>query len=561
MTGRCRSASLWLVGIVLGLIGCVRTADDSHPRVETRDRPNILLILLDDVGYSDLGAYGSEIRTPHIDRIAQDGITFSDFHVGMTCSPTRAMLLSGVEHHLAGLGNMAGMTSNNQKGKIGYEGYLKDSVETVAIQLARAGYKTYMSGKWHLGYAEKYQPHSRGFDRSFALLGAGASHFSDMRGLVEYQPKATYIADGEVIEQLPPDFHSSEFFASKLIEYIEEDIDSDSPFFAYFAPTLPHWPYQLPSDYIDLYAGNYDAGYDELRERRFAAVREKALLREFPKTFPRLDGVAAWSSLSPGEQQREARKMELYAASVEHVDMQIGRIFAVLQETGLMQNTAVFILSDNGPEGNDRSRVATNAEWLPRAWDLSYENMGKRDSYVYYGAGWAQASAAPFRLFKSFASEGGTRVPMIASLPGGDRAGDVERSFTTVLDIAPTLHQLAGLDDSSDRPVLPATRGRSMLPLLKGTAQSVHGDDYRHGWELFGHRAVRAGDWKLLWLAGDQGVGGWQLFNLATDPGEANDLATKYPEKVAVLEKFWDEYVQQNNVILPDSSQDKAFGF
>ncbi len=521
----------------------------------------MLVILLDDVGFSDLGAYGGEIRTPNIDRVAQDGIAFSDFHVGMTCSPTRAMLLSGVEHHLAGLGNMAGMASNNQKGQPGYEGYLVGSLETVASQLGRSGYRTYMSGKWHLGYGEEYQPHSRGFDRSFAVLNAGASHFSDMRGLVEYQPKATYVDDGKVVEQLPDDFHSSEFFASKLIEFIDADSGSDAPFFAYFAPTLPHWPYQLPDVYLDLYAGAYDDGYDALRERRFAAVRKKALLSNYPESFPRLDGVAAWNSLSADEQRREARKMELYAASVEHLDMQIGRIFSVLQQAGLLQNTAIFVLSDNGPEGNDRSRVATNAEWLPRTWDLSYQNMGKRDSYVYYGAGWAQASAAPFRLFKSYASEGGTRVPMIVSLPGSGRGGDVERSFATVLDVAPTLRQLAGLDDGTQPAGSSATRGRSLLPVLNGTAIAIHDRNYRHGWELFGHRALRAGDWKILWLAGDQGVGEWQLYNLATDPGETQDLAAEYPQKVAELEEFWDEYVRQNNVILPDSSQDRAFGF
>jgi arylsulfatase len=553
---RC-SVFLRLIGIALAILGC----SSAVAEFQSPAPPNILVILLDDVGFSDLGAYGSEIRTPNIDRIASRGVSFGDFHVSMTCSPTRAMLLSGIDNHLVGLGNMATMASSNQKGQAGYEGYLTDSVETIASQLQRGGYKTYMTGKWHLGFDEKHQPHSRGFDRSFALLDAGASQFSDMRGLIEYRPKATYVDDGKVVESLPPDFHTSEYFASKLIEFIEQDRESKTPFFAYFSPTATHWPYQLPDRYLDLYEGVYDAGYDVLRQQRFAAVREKGLVSKYPDAFLRLDGVTAWESLSAEDQRTEARKMELYAASLEHLDLQIGRLLDALQELEQLQNTVIFVLSDNGPEGNDRSRVATNKEWLPRAWDLSYENMGKRDSYVYYGAGWAQASATPFWLFKAFAGEGGIRVPLIVSLPGGERAGDKEESFATVLDIVPTIRQLAAIGQRPEPGRSPATSGASLLPVLQGSAPSVHGDNYRHGWELFGHRALRKGRWKLLRLEGDQGTGNWQLFDIANDPGEANDLAAKNPEKVLELKEYWDEYVQQNNVILPDSNQQKAFGF
>jgi arylsulfatase len=381
-----------------------------------------------------------------------------------------------------------------------------------------------------------------------------------MRGLIEYRPTATYVDDGNAVEQLPTDFHSSEYFASRLIEFIEQDSESKAPFFAYFAPTAAHWPYQLPDRYLDLYKGAYDAGYDALRQQRFATVRKKGLVSNYPDAFPRLDGVAAWESLSPEEQRTEARKMELYAASIEHLDLQVGRLLDALNELDQLQNTVIFVVSDNGPEGNDRSRIATNDEWLPRAWDLSYENMGRRDSYVYYGAGWAQASAAPFWLFKSYAGEGGTRVPLIISLPGAERGGAVEESFATVLDFVPTVRQLAGLDEQPGSGS-PATSGSSLLPVLRGSAEAVHSDDYRHGWELFGHRALRQGNWKIRRLAGDQGTGEWRLYDIANDPGESNDLAATNPEKVLELEKYWDEYVRQNNVIIPDSSQERAFGF
>lgn len=556
------------VCLAIALGGCESEAVSVGPAdpatLTPPDRPNILLIVIDDVGFSDLGVYGSEIRTPHIDSIARRGLTFTDFHVGMTCSPTRAMMLTGVDNHLAGLGNMAGVTAQNQLGQPGYEGHLNDQVVPVPEILQASGYRTYMAGKWHLGYDTGYRPVQQGFDHSFALLNAGASHFNDMRGLIERSARASYLADDEPVESLPPDFFSSTFYVQRMIDFIQADEASDAPFFAYLAFTAPHWPLGVPDEYLDLYQGDYDEGYDIWRQRRLDSVNATGILDQQMTELPRLDGVAAWDDLPPEVQKRESRKMELYAAMIEHLDMQIGRLLDYLADAGMMDNTAILLMSDNGSEGNDRSRIATNAEWLPRAWDLSYENMGKKDSYVYYGAGWGQVSSAPFRLFKAYPAEGGTRVPLIVSLPGQDTQGATGDTFATVVDIAPTLLQLAGIpvpEASIEEGAMHEMQGTSLLPYVEGQVDRVHDPDYAFGWELFGHRAVRKGPWKLLWIDDGNGQGEWQLYNLVQDPAETNDLSGAEPEKLAEMIREWSLYVERNGVILPDGGQDKAFGY
>lgn len=549
-----------LASLFVLLSGC-----DPEPDTQGQvSQPNILLIVIDDVGFGDLGLFGSEIRTPTIDDIARQGTLFTDFHTGMTCSPTRAMLLSGVDHHLAGLGNMASVMAENQKGQPGYEGYLNDQVVSIANLLKDGGYRTYMVGKWHLGYKDGYRPQQKGFDRSFALLGAGASHFADMRGLVERRPQVSYMEDDQAVESLPEDFHTSSHFTDKIIEYIHDDRDGSKPFFAYLAYTAPHWPLGVPDEYLDLYAGMYDEGYDVWRKRR---IEQLSLAGTVPANLPdaqRLDGVPAWNDLLPEEQKMEARKMELYAAMMEHLDIQLARLMQSLEDAGELENTAIILMSDNGPEGNDRSRIASNREWLPRAWDLSYENMGRKDSYVFYGPGWGQVSSAPYQLFKAYPAEGGIRAPLIVKAPGNTRRDEVSSVFTTVVDIAPTVLQLAHLDppngEYQGKRVHPL-QGDSLLPYLRGQTDAVHGDEFAFGWELFGHRAVRKGDWKLLWVSDKKGHGEWTLHNLLTDPMETNDVSAEEPEKLQEMLKEWSLYMQRNRVILPDGGQGNSFGF
>jgi len=559
-----RFRPLALAGCVLLLVACNPAPPEPETETEQLSRPNIILIVVDDVGFGDLGIYGSEIRTPNIDAIARQGTVFTDFHSGMTCSPTRAMLLSGVDNHLAGVGNMAGVVAENQKGQPGYEGFLNDRVVSLARLLQDGGYRTYMAGKWHLGYGDGYRPAQRGFQRSFALLGAGASHFNDMRGLVEYRPRVTYVENDTKVESLPDDFHSSSYYTDKIIEFINKDSDSSEPFFAYLAYTAPHWPFGLPEEYLDLYSGVYDEGYDVWRGRRLEQLKARGTVAANLETSQRLDGVEAWDDLSLTDQKIEARKMELYAAMVEHLDLQLGRLMSALEQSGDLANTAIILMSDNGPEGNDRSRVASNREWLPKAWDLSYENMGRRNSYVYYGPGWGQVSSTPWRLFKAYSTEGGTRTPLIINLPGNERVGEFSGEFTTVVDIAPTILQIAGLDRPGahyEGRQIHRMQGDSLVPYLEGETDSVHGEDFAFGWELFGHRALRKGQWKLLWVSDQEGNGEWQLHDLVRDPMEERDLSGAEPLKFQEMLDEWSAYVKRNQVILPDGGQGKAFGY
>jgi len=527
------------------------------------ERPNIVVIVADDVGYSDLQSYGGEIRTPNLAALAEEGTTLTSFYVAPTCSPTRAMLLSGTDHHLAGVGTMGGSlpATPEVQGMPGYEGHLDDRVVTAASLLRDAGYRTYMTGKWHLGAERAQAPDKRGFDKSFVLLEGGASHFGDGTGILSPITPARYRQDGEPVASLPEDFFSSRFYTDRMIEYIDAQDDEDRPFFAYLAFTAPHWPLQVPDDWLDRYAGRYDEGYDVLRAERLARMRELGLIAPGTEAFPRLDRVPAWDTLTATEKKVYARRMELYAAMVENLDHHVGRLIAHLKAIGEYDNTFVLFMSDNGPEGNDMSAMLDNEVWIPANFDNRYENMGREGSYVWLGPGFGQVSALPYRLYKSFTAEGGIRVPAIVRHPGRPAGGKRSDAFMSVMDVLPTALELAGAEHPGaryrGRDVLPM-RGASMLAHLEGRAQAVHPPDHTMGWELFGRRALRQGDWKILWLWEPYGPGRWQLYDLAADPAETRDLAAERPDKLGELIAAWQQYVHETGVIVLDSDRGYA---
>ncbi len=514
-------------------------------------RPNILLIVADDLGYTDLGVMGSEIRTPHLDALARSGLLLTSFLVSPACSPTRAMLLTGVDTHPAGLGTMAGTADLSQKGRPGYEGHLSERVVPVSMLLRDAGYHTYVAGKWHLGMDEAQGPHRKGFERSFVLLPGDASHFADATRVTEQAERAPYREDGREV-RLPAAFYSTTRYTDKLIEFIHGGLTDGKPFFAYAAYTSPHWPLQVPDAELDRYRGVYTAGYDALRARRFENARRHGIVAAGTAEPPRTRFARAWNQLPPDETLRQARTMEIYAAMVENLDHQVGRLLQFLRDAGQYDNTYILFFSDNGAEGNPIGRMATNAEWIPKRFDNSLANLGRTSSYVYPGPGWAQA-ATPFRLWKGFPTEGGVRVPAIVRFGANGRRG-TSGAVVTVKDVAPTLLELAGVQHPAPkfegRPVA-RLEGRSMLRFVKGETAAVHGDDFTMGWELFGRRALRKGDWKIVWLFEPYGPARWELFDLASDPAEARDLAAAQPEKLAELLRLWDEYAAKNGVILP----------
>jgi len=359
----------------------------SEPNLAQDRRPNIVLIVADDAGIADIGSFGSEIRTPNIDALSSVGVRFTQFEVSATCSPSRSMLLSGADNHIAGLGNMAEFTAPNQKGKPGYEGYLNDHVVPVSSLLKDAGYNTYMAGKWHMGEEPEHWPAARGFSRDLTLIPGGGSHFDDMWGAKG--ERQLYTQNGKIIQTLRAGFHSSEDYSSAIINNIEENRGDGKPFFAYLALQAPHDPFQLPAEWLDRYKGRYDQGYDVTRAGRIERMKNLGILGPKTTTYPRLANVPAWANLSAEERQQSARRMELYAAMVENMDANIGKLIEYLKAKNLYDNTLIIFLSDNGPEGNTMK--------MGPPWDNSkFEYWGKKGTFIQYGAAWAQVSAGPF---------------------------------------------------------------------------------------------------------------------------------------------------------------------
>jgi arylsulfatase len=510
-------------------------------------RPNILLIVADDAGYADLGSYGGEIETPNLDALASVGVRFTQFTTSATCSPSRSMLLTGTDSHLTGLGNMAEFMAPNQAGKPGYEGYLNTQVAPVAALLKDAGYDTFMAGKWHMGEEPDTFPAARGFIRDLTLIPGGGSHFDDMWGAKGERQLYTY--NGEPIKALRPGFHSSVDYTAAIIDNIAEFRNDGKPFFAYLALQAPHDPFQLPADWRDRYRGRYDQGYDAIRAQRIERMKTLGILAPDATVFPRLASVPAWTELTDVEREQSARRMELYAAMVAHMDANIGHLIGYLKTAGIYDNTLIIFLSDNGPEGN----IAT----MGPPWDNSrLEDWGKAGTFIQYGPAWAQVSAGPFRMFKGFMSEGGIRGPMIVAGRGVEGSGRISPALAHIMDVPATILDLAGVpypETFGGEPIAPL-QGKSLAPVLSAASDQVRAPTDWIGWELFGNRAVRMGDWKLLWLCEPYGTGGWQLYNLASDPGETQDVAKDQPEIVRELRAHWDEYASRNNVILPDRS-------
>ncbi len=521
--------------------------------------PNFLVLIADDLGYTDLGAFGGEIRTPNLDRLAAAGTRFTSFYTAATCSPTRAMLLSGVDHHRAGLGGMASLMGDDLEGRIGYEGYLNEHVLHLPALMRNAGYHTSIAGKWHLGQAEDQSPPARGFDRSFVLLTGAASHFEDAAPVDSFDP-IRYRRDGALVAGLPSGFYSTRAYADELIGYIREATEAGKPFFALGTWTAPHWPLQVPDEFLDLYAGAYDEGWEALVERRIAGAKRMGVIPETAEAPPLPDYARRWDDLDPDERRVEARKMELYAAMVDRLDHHVGRLIRALREMGVLDNTVVLFFSDNGASGADVTGLADNATFLPANFDLSYEQMGRIGSFVYTGPEWAHASTAPFRYFKQFVHEGGIRVPAFAALPEGMSSrlpGATSGAFLQVTDLFPTFLEMAGISPPEPGAAAVMPTGRSLAGFLRGETEQVH-EEVIAGWEIFGRRAIRRGPWKAVWLAPPMGESRWRLHNLDADPGELRDLAAQHPDVLEEALAAWERYVEANGVIVTD--EDRGFG-
>jgi arylsulfatase len=508
-------------------------------------RPNVLLIVADDLGYTDVGVFGSDIRTPNIDALARRGQTFTQFHTASSCAPTRAMLLSGNNNHVAGIGNQGIRPGRVTDGLSGYEGQLSARVGVLPVLLAAAGYRTYMAGKWHLGYEAHQGPAHHGFEKSFNLNGGAASHF-DETGIEANGPE--YYENGQRVSY-PTGRYTTAVYTDKLIQYLTEHGDDARPFFAYAAYTSPHWPLQVPDEDLDLYAGQFDEGYDAYRGERFAALKEAGVVSRQAALPPRNPDVTPWAFLSPEQQRRESRKMELYAAMVENLDRHIGRLLAHIARLGKERDTLVIFMSDNGPDGGDFYRdPVPYREYVRANYTIAYEQMGRPGSFITTGAGWAEASSAPYRLFKRYTTEGGTTAPLIAAGASVARASDFKRAYVTVSDIAPTLLELAGAEYPADK--VPMS-GRSLVPVLQGRADRVHGDDSVTVYFFRNRASLRVGDWKLMNVETPFDESRFGLYDLKRDPAETTDVSALYPEKRAELIGIWRAARRAAGIVLP----------
>jgi len=515
----------------------VQAADDQ--------RPNLLLIVADDLGYADLGIYGSDIRTPNIDALARGGLRFSQFHTAPLCAPTRAMLLSGNNNHVAGVGRQHPVPPL-EAAFPGYEGHLSDRIAPLPEVLRAAGYHTYMAGKWHLGTAAEHSPKAAGFERSFGAVDGAASHF-DGRGF-ENAP-SIYREDGEQIEW-PEGAYSTAIYTDKLIGYIEQNRADGKPFFAFAAYTSPHWPLQVPAAERDRYAGQFDAGYDALREHNFKALQAAGIVPKTASLPPRNPNVVPWEELDEDQRRREARKMELYAAMVENLDAHVGRLIAYLRQSGLYDNTQIVFMSDNGADGLDFYQRGPYRDYIREHYANRFEDWGGPESFVSYDYPWAEAGSAPFKLYKSHASEGGITAPLIISGPVVARSDAISHTYLTLMDIAPTFIELAGASYPDDGSVQ-SMRGESLAPLLSGKAETAHAEDYLTVMFHRNHALVRQGRWKLTAIEVPFDESKFTLHDLVTDPGETTDVSEQFPEKRAELLELWRQQRDELGIVLP----------
>jgi arylsulfatase/uncharacterized sulfatase len=515
-------------------------------------RPNIVILLADDWGFSDVGAFGGEIATPNIDALAAKGVRFSNFHVAGSCSPTRAMLQTGVINHRAGLGNMPETIPPEHLGKPGYETHLNNRVVTIAEQLRAVGYRTYLSGKWHLGHTPNTLPTARGYDHALALAQSGADNFKDKPNLLIYD-KTEWTEDGKPAK-LPKRFYSSKLIVDKMIGYIDRGKASGKPFLASVNFIANHIPVQARDADIAAYAGRYNVGWTVLRnERRAAAIAKGVMPAGVPTVTMNTSGD--WSKLSAQQQRQRAGAMAAYAGMGTAMDREIGRLIAHLKAIGAYDNTIFVFLSDNGAEATDPMNMGAFTRWnANQEYDQSIAQQGRPGSLTAQGAGFASASVSPLRGYKFTASEGGLRVPMIMAWPGNPavKGGSVAAGFAHVTDMPLTLLMLAGVAPQqgsfSGRRVEPMI-GADLTPMLTGAASSVHSPDKPLGYELSGNAVLFKGDYKLVKNLPPYGDGRWRLYNITTDPGEAHNLSGSEPERFVAMQKDYAAFAKANKVL------------
>ena len=522
----------------------------------TRNRPNIVFILADDLGFSDLASYGSEIKTPKLDQLAASGVRFSNFHTAANCAPSRAMMLTGVSNHLAGVPTIPEMVPAAHRAINEHLGTLSDRVVTIASLLEVSGYHTYLSGKWHLGSAPHQRPYSRGFEQTLALMESGADNWEHKTYIPIYED-ATWTENGELIRR-PSGVYSSSYLVDRMISFIDSELDDGVPFFAYLPFQAVHIPVQAPEEYTAPYEETYLTGWHEIRAARHESAMDLGIV-PLGAARREMNSTHVWDALTPAEQQYEAKRMAVYAGMVSAMDAEIGRLQDFLAERGELANTLFIFTSDNGAEasGAPKQDTAGNRWSLSRqGYSIDESTLGTQGSFNTISPSFASAAASPLAEYKFHAGEGGMRVPLIISGPMVQAKDEITHAFSWATDIAATILSAAGVPHPNDRfagrPILPMT-GKNLLPLLADPEAKVYKEHEFVGYELAGNRALFKGGFKLHQSQPPLGDGQWRLYNIATDPGETNDLTELEPERFRTMLADYERFTEQNNVLpLPE---------
>lgn len=528
--------SLCFCGLALALTATSASAET---------RPNIVILLVDDAGLMDFAAFGGEANMPNIDRLAAAGAMFTGYRTSPSCAPSRAMLLSGVDNHRTGMATIPEFVRPEDRSKPGYSMSLEPGVQTVADRLKTAGYRTYMTGKWHLGREEGDLPNHHGFDRSFALDASGADNW-EQKSYLPFYSFAPWYEDGAPAD-LPEDFYSSKFLVDKMIDYLEEDAGSDTPFLAYVGFQAIHIPIQAPREFIDRYEGVFDEGWNVLRERRWQRAQELGLIPQGAPLAPMPEGLRVWDELSEEDKRLYSKSMAVNAAMLEAMDFHIGRLIAHLEASGELENTLFVVTSDNGPEASAIVDLPSFRLWMAfNGYHYDVERLGEKGSMGFIGPEWANAAAAPSDLFKFYAAEGGIRVPLIISGAGVSPQTPIQ-SMAMVTDITPTIMDFAGVEASENEPV--PINGRSLRPVLDGAADETHAATKPIGMEVSGNGALFLDGYKITRNMPPFGDGVWRLYDLSKDPGETTDLAAVEPERMQTMLEYYQEYADEFGVV------------
>jgi arylsulfatase/uncharacterized sulfatase len=531
--------------------------------------PNVVVILVDDAGLMDFAPYGGEARMPNIQRLADQGVRFTNYRTSPLCAPSRAMLLTGIDNHRTGVSTIPEVIPPEHENKPGYTLSLEPGIKTIADHLRAAGYRTYMTGKWHMGSRVQDLPFSHGFDRSFSLDASGADNW-EQRPYMAYYTSAPWYEDDQPAT-LPEDFYSSKFIVDKMIEYISannasaEKISNDAngeaenqqPFLAYLAFQAIHIPIQAPREFTKNYKGVYDQGWHALRQKRWEKAQQIGLIPAGSPLAQMPKGSRDWDALSDQERRYYAKTMEVNAGMLEAMDHHIGRLIDWLESNGEMDNTLFIVTSDNGPEFNDVLSIPGMGLWKAvSGYNGDIDTMGEKGSLVSIGPEWASAAASPNKMFKFYSSDGGIRVPLIIAGPSIAQ-GKMQKSFSMVTDITPTLLDYLNIQTAEDTGDIAIT-GRSLLPVLNGVSNDTYSQTDAIGLEVAGNAALFKGQYKLARNLAPHGDGAWRLFNVQKDPGETTDLSQQRPDLFKQLRSDYNQYAIANGVLPPPADYNWA---